>query len=137
MQCSLCDKVALRVVRTGKKQKGFCGTHTKEAFAASKSFYKPKVVRIYVTKEDIKLGCAGSTGECPVALAIARKFPKHMPRVFRNIFFWQRRYNTKCDLQIATPAKAFAFIQSFDKIETRAQAKPFQFIIEVPECLLS
>lgn len=42
MQCSLCDKIALRVAGVGKKQKGFCGEHKQEAYDYEASFSKSR-----------------------------------------------------------------------------------------------
>lgn len=100
-----------------------------------------KKVRIYVTKEDIKLGCKGEAYKCPVAKAIMRTLKVNHVCVYNLLAIEKDHlaFDSDCRVKMETPEKAFAFIQFFDSYDEEIQksAKPFQFTIEVPECLLS
>lgn len=91
---------------------------------------KIKKVRIYVTKDNIAKGERTQIYCCPVALALKRTLNKEalVNQSWIDI-------NTVLGYhQLTTPQKASNFINNFD---AGREVKPFQFTLEVPECLLS
>lgn len=101
---------------------------------------KMKKVRIYVTKEDIKLGCKGEASKCPVAKAIMRTLKVNYVCIYQHLAIEKEHSNFDLyyRVEMKTPEKAFAFINAFDSYDEEIQktAKSFQFTIEVPEWLI-
>jgi hypothetical protein len=81
-------------------------------------------MRIYVTKKDIELGVPRSIEECPISLAIKRRFKgsvavstySHVAYVHNNMKY--RRFTL--------PNKATIFVNAFDGGKS---VKPFRFTL--------
>ena len=81
------------------------------------------MIKIYVTRKDIRLGQRYSHINCPIARAIKRR-TKESYSVHR--YFVSRSIN---DLTYNLPDEASKFIESFDSKEN---VKPFKFDINLP-----
>lgn len=90
--------------------------------------------KIFVTKKDIKNGCQKSCFDCPVALAINRKFKKkEVVGIFVDPLWIKIKFKEEDritgipkTLFIATPKKVEKFIMKFD---SNRKVKPFSFCL--------
>lgn len=79
-------------------------------------------MRIYVTKDDIKKGVPGSSGQCPIARSLQRRFG---PFDFVSVGPRGGLVGTRF---FGLPERAQKFVSGFDRRPTRQ--KPFHFTLK-------
>ena len=84
-----------------------------------------KRIKVTVTAADIKLGCAGNGGNCPVARAIQRALK--MPQIHVTTTQVWKNYANGRTIAILPPTVQ-EWIRKFDVNE---KVKPFSFYLEV------
>lgn len=87
----------------------------------------PKIIRVNVTKHDIKEGMKYSCYSCPIALALDRH--KHKGITYPSVSFSYVTFEQNRWLRYSVPLKACDFIYNFDQGK---RVKPFRFILKDP-----
>lgn len=76
---------------------------------------------ITVTQEDISEGLAIDCERCPIARAIARKFPEHRVNVLGDVVIIGREFYN-------LPGECAIFVHHFDNLRP---VKPFSFTLDM------
>lgn len=86
-------------------------------------------IKIEVTKEDIRLGAEGSSGDCPIALALKRRFLRQNLSIYvgDDVFTFDggNRWH-----KLPKRASVFSTAQMHNHVE---KLKPFKFFIDIPK----